>query len=87
MSAKHLAPKGDENELQELLQVVRGEPTAEELATIIAVLAAARAQEESNIDGFERQLKSSWSRNAASLRQTIVPGAGQWRGAYRNGLN
>ncbi|WP_296632740.1 acyl-CoA carboxylase subunit epsilon [Rhodoluna sp.] len=87
MSAKHLAPKGEDKELQELLQVVRGEPTPEELATIIAVLEAARAEEEAASDGYERPLKSTWSRNSAQLRHGIVPGAGQWRGAYRNGLN
>ena len=87
MNAKHLAPKGDESELQEMLQVVRGAPDAEELATIIAVLEAARDEEEAASDGYERALKSTWSRNAAQLRQGIVPGAGQWRGAYRNGLN
>lgn len=87
MSAKHQAPKGEESELQDLMQVVRGAPTAEELATIIAVLEAARAEEEASIDGYERPLKSTWSRNSATLRHGIVPGAGQWRGAYRNGLN
>lgn len=74
-------------DIQESLQVVGGSPTAEELATVIAVLEAAHAEEEATATGYERPLKSSWSRNVAQLRHPIVPGAGQWRGAYRSGLN
>ena len=74
-------------EIQEALQVVSGSPTPDELATVIAVLEAAHAEEEATAPGYERPLKSSWSRNVAQLRHPIVPGAGQWRGAYRSGLN
>jgi hypothetical protein len=87
MSGKHVAEEGKEATLQDALQVVRGAPTPEELATVIAVLAAASAEEEASATGFERKLKSSWSRNAAVMRPAIVPGPGQWRGAYRSGLN
>ncbi len=87
MSGKHLAEEGKDVNLQDSLQVVRGAPTPEELATIIAVLAAANAEAEAAETGFERKLKSSWSRNAAVMRPAIVPGPGQWRGAYRSGLN
>jgi hypothetical protein len=54
---------------------------------VIAVLAAVHAEEDSAATGFERKLKSSWSSNAAVMRPEIVPGPGQWRGAYRSGLN
>jgi hypothetical protein len=57
------------------------------LATVIAVVEAMHAEEASAGHGFERALKSSWSRNQAQLRHGIVPGPGQWRGAYRAGLN
>jgi hypothetical protein len=87
MAGKHLAEEGKEENLQDALRVVRGAPTPEELATVIAVLAAAHAEEESSATGFERKLKSSWSSNAAVMRPEIVPGPGQWRGAYRSGLN
>jgi hypothetical protein len=87
MAGKHAAESGKEENLQDSLRVVRGAPTPEELATVIAVLAAAHAEEESSATGFERKLKSSWSRNAAVLRPQVVPGPGQWRGAYRSGLN
>ena len=87
MSGKHVAEEGKEANLQDSLRVVRGAPTPEELATVIAVLAAAHAEEEASVTGFERALKSTWSRNAAVMRPAIVPGPGQWRGAYRSGLN
>jgi hypothetical protein len=87
MSGKHVAEEGKEANLQDSLRVVRGAPTPEELATVIAVLAAAHAEEEASATGFERALKSTWSRNAAVMRPAIVPGPGQWRGAYRSGLN
>lgn len=87
MTGKHVNPEGNEHELQQALRVVRGAPTPEELATVIAVLEAAHAEEAAASHGFERQLKSSWSRNQAQLRHGIAPGPGQWRGAYRSGLN
>jgi hypothetical protein len=75
------------DEIQDTLQVVAGSPTPEELATVIAILEAAHAEEEATAPGYERPLKSSWSRNVAQMRHPLLPGAGQWRGAYRSGLN
>ena len=74
-------------EFSESIQVVSGAPTAEELATVIAVLEAAHAEEAETAAGYERALKSTWSRNVAQLRHPLTPGPGQWRGAYRSGLN
>ena len=74
-------------EFSESIQVVSGAPTAEELATVIAVLEAAHAEEAETAPGYERALKSTWSRNVAQLRHPLTPGPGQWRGAYRSGLN
>jgi hypothetical protein len=66
-------------EVQQLLKVVRGNPSPEELATVIAVLTAASAEAQSQSSGRERRLTSTWSRNASMLRSEIVPGPGQWR--------
>lgn len=66
-------------ELQQLLKVVRGNPSPEELATVIAVLTAASAEAQAQSAGRERRLTSTWSRNASMLRSEIVPGPGQWR--------
>jgi hypothetical protein len=74
-------------EFSESIEVVSGAPTAEELAIVIAMLEAAQAEQQANTSAFESPLKSSWSRNTDQLRQQITPGPGQWRGAYRSGLN
>lgn len=72
-----------DHSLQEALQVVRGNPSHEELATVIAVLDAVHAEELLDGHGYERPLKSTWARNSAQLRQQITPGPGQWRAVYR----
>lgn len=74
-------------EFSDSIEVVSGGPTAEELAIVLAMLEAAHAEEQATTSAFESPLKSSWSRNADQLRQQITPGPGQWRGAYRSGLN
>jgi len=74
-------------QLEATLRVVRGAPTAEELAAAIAVIEAARAEEIELGKGFERRLSSTWSSNQAQLRSPITPGPGAWRAAYRSGLN
>ncbi len=70
-------------QLQQLMQVVRGNPTAEELATVIALIAAANAEAQQQSAGLERKLTSTWSRNASMLRSPIQPGPGQWKFASR----
>jgi len=70
---------------EEAFDVLRGNPTPEELATVIAVLqvtaeAAAAAH-------TETKPVSSWARNVAMLRVPVSPGRGQWGAAYRRGLN
>lgn len=79
MSQESTSPE----QLQQLMQVVRGNPTAEELATVIALIAAANAEAQQQSAGLERKLTSTWSRNASMLRGSIQPGPGQWRFASR----
>lgn len=74
-------------EFSESIEVVSGAPTAEELAIVIAMLEAAQAEELATSLTSESPTKSTWSRNPDQLRQPITPGPGQWRGAYRSGLN
>ncbi|MEY4366708.1 MAG: Acyl-CoA carboxylase epsilon subunit [Actinomycetota bacterium] len=65
--------------------VVRGNPSADELAIVVAVLQAASqkaAQESSQSEGS----RSTWSRNATQLRSAVTPGQGQWQAAFRRGL-
>lgn len=76
----------DANSIQPHLRVVAGNPTPEELAVVVALLQAAQASAASAAS--ERSTpKSTWSRNAAVLRGSVVPGHNQWQASYRRGLN
>jgi len=72
--------------IADVIEVVGGSPSPEELATVIAVLQAMQIQEKEKATELELQHSSSWSRNRAQLRDPITPGPGQWRAAYRSGL-
>jgi hypothetical protein len=72
-------------EFQDSLRVVRGNPTPEELAAVIAIVEAA-ATEEPSVGGV-RKPRSTWNRNAVQLRDGIAPGFGQWNASFRDGLN
>lgn len=70
------------------IKVLSGNPSAEELAAVIAVLQAASATAtHSATVGKLRKTTSTWARNASVLRSPIVPGPGQWRASVRSGLN
>jgi hypothetical protein len=72
--------------IADVIEVVGGSPSAEELATVIALLQAVHDQEKETATELELQHSSSWSRNRSQLRNPITPGPGQWRAAYRSGL-
>ena len=57
-----------------LLTVVRGEPTPEQLAAVIAVVSARAA---GGAEGEEPVVRSPWGR--PSLRAPLTPGPGAWR--------
>ena len=69
------------------LRVVRGNPTAEELAAVIALVEAAVVEEQSQATNVRQQPKSTWNRSSVNLRGNITPGFGQWSASYRDGLN
>jgi hypothetical protein len=60
-----------------LLRVVRGEPTTEELAALVAVVAMRAAAAEA--EASPPPAPSPWSARAAGLRQAPHPGPGAWR--------
>jgi hypothetical protein len=63
-----------------LLRVVRGEPTPEELAALVAVLGACA--------GGVRppaETRSAWSNPAGLVRRPLVHGPGQWTQSGRPG--
>ena len=57
-----------------LLTVVRGEPTPEQLAALIAVVAARGGGEEEPAPP-----RSLWGAPAAAHRRPLTPGPGAWR--------
>ena len=59
------------------LRVVRGEPTAEELAALVAVLAV-RAGAAAGA-GTGAGARSAWADPAARLRAPLAPGPSAWR--------
>ena len=76
-----------DHEFQEALKVVRGNPTPEELAAVIAIVEAAAAEERAAAGGIARKPRSTWNRNHVQLRGGITPGFGQWNASFRDGLN
>ena len=63
-----------------LLRVVKGEPTAEELAALVAVVAARRA----NPTGPGPQTpRSAWAAPQWRLRRPLSSGPGGWRSSGR----
>ncbi len=74
------------DELQNQMKVVRGNPTAEELAALIAIVQSAVAEEQELGKKSITKPHSTWSRSSAHLRGSVAPGQGQWRAAYRDGL-
>ncbi len=76
-----------EDELQAAMRVVRGAPSAEELAVVIALLQAAHTEELALGHRVVAQPKSTWVRNDRVLRSSLSPGFGQWTASYRPGLD
>jgi hypothetical protein len=59
-----------------LLQVVKGDPTPEELAALITVVAARSAAAAA---APEQERASNWATYWRNARQPFRPGPGQWR--------
>jgi hypothetical protein len=76
-----------ENSIQPHLRVEAGQPTAEELAIVVALLQAAQAAAAATASNLITEPKSTWNRNAAILRSAITPGHNQWQSSFRRGLN
>ncbi len=68
-----------EQPVQPLLRVVRGEPTAEELAALVAVLAARQAATAAAVDRARRAPRPAWGDPATAVRRPVTPGPDAWR--------
>ncbi len=70
-----------EEPAEPLLRVVKGDPTPEELAAVVAVLSAASTRR----DPPTRPAGSGWSAYWRSVRAPLVAGPGAWRSSGRLG--
>jgi hypothetical protein len=70
-------PDDDQPPGRPLLRVVRGDATPEEIAALVAVLAARSAGAEA--PGPDRSVSNSWSDRSRQLRRPVFPGPGAWR--------
>ena len=77
----------EQEEIQQALKVVRGNPTDAELAAVIAVLNAAIDDAEAAKAKAPKNFSSTWGRNTAILRGSLAPGFGQWSASGRPGLD
>jgi hypothetical protein len=57
------------------LQVVKGEPTEDELAALVAVISAKAAEAEQE----PKERPSNWAAYWRSVRRPLQPGPGAWR--------
>jgi hypothetical protein len=60
-----------------LFRVVRGDATPEEIAALVAVLAARGGEDEA--PGPPRSVENGWSDRSRQLRRPLFPGPGAWR--------
>jgi hypothetical protein len=67
------------SEQQPKLRVVRGDPTAEELAALLAVLTARTATAEVR----ENTRRSAWNDPARLVRRPVTSGPGGWTASAR----
>ncbi|MET1062016.1 MAG: acyl-CoA carboxylase epsilon subunit [Aeromicrobium sp.] len=69
----------DEVVQKPVLRVVKGDLTAEELAALVAVVAARNAATANATAAAALVLRSEWGHPARQVRQTHVFGPDQWR--------
>jgi len=70
--------------VSDVLRVVAGSPTPEELAAVTAVLAAVEAETRSRRDTEAVPASpSEWSSRARAVRRPLPRGSGAWRSPVR----
>ena len=67
----------DDQPARPFLRVVRGDATAEEIAALVAVLAARGGDGEA--ENQSRSFTNEWADRSRSLRRPLAPGPGAWR--------
>jgi hypothetical protein len=61
------------------LEVISGNPDAEELAAVTAVLAGVLDELATEQGKREQAVTSAWARSQRAVRTPLTPGAGAWR--------
>lgn len=61
------------------IRVVRGNPTADELAAVVSVLEAMSAEMEGTRAKAAEKSASAWVTNQRPIRTPILPGITHWR--------
>jgi Acyl-CoA carboxylase epsilon subunit len=70
----------DDSVVEPVLQVVKGDPTDEELAALVAVVAArAATQAAADAAVAPEQRASDWASYWRNVRQPLQHGPGRWR--------
>lgn len=69
----------DEPRGRPLFRVIRGDATPEEIAALVAVLAARGGGDDA--PSPPRSAKNGWSDRSRQLRRPLSPGPGAWRGS------
>jgi hypothetical protein len=71
-----------------VLRVVRGSPSAQEVAALVAVLLASQPAAGSGAEGrtaLRRGGEAAWGNRSALLRRSLPPGPDAWRASSRPG--
>ncbi|MBJ7281311.1 MAG: acyl-CoA carboxylase subunit epsilon [Rhodoluna sp.] len=76
----------NEENIAETIKVVAGNPTAIELAAVIAILEA-QYSELAPSKKLLAKPASAWNRNGADLRSQLSPGLAQWQAQFRPGMD
>lgn len=70
---------GDQSEISLVdIEVLRGHPSPEELAAVIAVITSMTSQDDQGLVGGNGL--SAWDHSQRMLRSPLSPGPGAWRG-------
>ncbi|GAA2085511.1 acyl-CoA carboxylase subunit epsilon [Actinomadura alba] len=64
---------------QPFLQIVRGEPSDEDIAALVAVLSARAEAAARAAAGPATRRESRWANRSRSTRRPLAPGPGAWR--------
>ena len=69
----------DDEQRRPILRVVRGDPTEEEIAALITVIAARARQRAAARRRHQKVPGSAWTDRSRLVRQPVPAGPGAWR--------